>query len=105
MLGIADPATASRVQLARLPQIQGSGFRGRALGRGLQPRTRSSALAMRATPSGRPLRRDAGEGKAQAVPAALDHEVGAGDEGDALPLASRQQRDRVGALGEVSQRK
>ena len=45
--------------------------------------------------------RDAGEGEAEAVLAALDHEVGAGDEGDALALGLGQQRRRVGALGEV----
>ena len=48
-----------------------------------------------------PLRRHAGEGEAEAVLAALDHEVGAGDEGDALALGLGQQRRRVGALGEV----
>ncbi len=49
----------------------------------------------RATPS---RIRSAGtrrEGEAQAVLAALDHEVGAGDEGDALALGLGQQRRRV----------
>src|SRR5665811_2580670 len=50
---------------------------------------------------GNALRRNAGEGEAQAVLAALDHEVWAGDEGDALALGLGQQRLRVGALGEV----
>ena len=48
-----------------------------------------------------PLRRHAGEGEAEAVLAALDHEVGAGDEGDALALGLGEQRGRVGPLGEI----
>ena len=62
---------------------------------------RSSARAMRAMPSRNPLRRHAGEGEPEAVGAALDHEVGAGDEGDALALGLGQQGGGVGALGEV----
>ena len=48
-----------------------------------------------------PLRRDAREREAEAVLAALDHEVGAGDEGDVLGLRLGEQRRGVGALGEV----
>src|SRR5215203_5147737 len=48
-----------------------------------------------------PLRGDTGEGEAEAVAASLDHEVGAGDEGDPLALGLGQQRRGVGALLEV----
>ena len=42
------------------------------------------------------VRRDRREGEAKAVLAPLDHEIGAGDEGDALAFCLGQQR-RVGA--------
>ena len=44
---------------------------------------------------------DAGEGEPQAGLATLEHEVGAGDEGDALLLGGGEQRRRVGAGIEV----
>ena len=47
------------------------------------------------------LRRHRGEGEPDAVLAALQHEVGAGDEADALALCLGQQRGRVAALREV----
>src|SRR6188768_1383449 len=50
---------------------------------------------------GNPLWRHAGEREPQAVGAAVDHEVGAGDEGDALALGLGQQGAGVSALGEV----
>src|SRR3954452_4180959 len=48
-----------------------------------------------------PLGRDAGEGEPQAALASLDHEVRAGDEGDALGLCLGQQGARVGLRLEV----
>ena len=48
-----------------------------------------------------PLGRDRREGEAEAVAAAVEHEVGAGDEGDALALGLGEQAVGVGPLGEV----
>src|SRR4029077_18152837 len=48
-----------------------------------------------------PVGRDRREGEAEAVLAALDREVGAGDEGDAIGFRLGQQGNRVGGGGEV----
>src|ERR1044071_8058770 len=95
---VIDPTYGERTGVDQPPAIEfsdGSALGGRT-GADALKRPRDACHAL-----GDPLGRHAGKGEAQAVGAALDHEVGAGDEGNSLALGLGRQSAGVGALLQI----